>query len=117
MKKGFTLIELIATIIIIGLLATITTPIIITTINNSKQSAFKESVQKVIDAIELDYSENARSGQITYKYDANSILCYKCNNTSDVKLDFTGKIENAEGNITYNDGQINGHVSSLYVLC
>jgi prepilin-type N-terminal cleavage/methylation domain-containing protein len=36
MKKGFTLIELIATIIIIGLLATITTPIIITTIHNEE---------------------------------------------------------------------------------
>ena len=47
MKKGFTLVELIVVIVILGLIATIVYPAIISIINSSKNSAY-ESQKKVI---------------------------------------------------------------------
>ena len=49
MKKGFTLIELISVIIIIGVIALISVPITINITNNAKNKAYKE----IIDSIEL----------------------------------------------------------------
>ncbi|MBR3199179.1 MAG: prepilin-type N-terminal cleavage/methylation domain-containing protein [Bacilli bacterium] len=46
MKKGFTLVELIAVIVILGLIATIVYPSIVSIINSSKEKAYKS--QKVL---------------------------------------------------------------------
>ena len=44
MKKGFTLIELICVIVLLGLIAMIAIPTINTAINNSKERAYNEQV-------------------------------------------------------------------------
>lgn len=61
-KNGFTLVELLAIIIIIGMLVTITAPYIINSINTSKKHAFKNSVEGIVRAIkeeaaEINYTE------------------------------------------------------------
>ena len=40
-KKGFTLVELLAVIVILGIIMSITTPIIIKVINDSKKETYK----------------------------------------------------------------------------
>ena len=68
MKKGFTLIELLAVIIILGIIALITTPIIQNAINSSSEKAFENSVNALVNLVEMDYNENARIGIQTYEF-------------------------------------------------
>ena len=51
-KKGFTLVELLAVIVILVIIALIATPIILNVINDAKKQAAKDSVYGYIDAIE-----------------------------------------------------------------
>ena len=55
-KKGFTLMELLAVIVILAVLALITTPIILSLINETKINAFKDSVSMAIRSSDL-YTE------------------------------------------------------------
>ena len=50
MKKGFTLIELIMVICLLGIIAIITVPVITKLINNSKDESYKEQKKLVINA-------------------------------------------------------------------
>ena len=50
MKKAFTLIELIAVIAVIGIIAVITTPILTTTINDSKESLNQTQIKAIESA-------------------------------------------------------------------
>ena len=54
-KKGFTLVELLVVIILIGLICLITIPVISDIISNSKKEAFKRSVEGL--AREYEYTE------------------------------------------------------------
>ena len=67
-KKGFTLVELLAVIVILGLVATITSPILIGLIGDSRESAFKSSLTGVKKAIENDYSDNGFDTKRKYYY-------------------------------------------------
>lgn len=49
-KKGFTLIELIAVIVIIGIIALITIPFITNIVQNSRRDVFVDSAYSIIDA-------------------------------------------------------------------
>ena len=51
-KKGFTLVELLAVIVILALIALIATPIILNIIKDAKRSAAKDSAYGYIDAVE-----------------------------------------------------------------
>ncbi|MEI3529479.1 MAG: prepilin-type N-terminal cleavage/methylation domain-containing protein [Bacilli bacterium] len=50
MKKGFTLVELLAVITVLGLLAAISIPIVNNQINSSKDKAYKNQVQTIVNA-------------------------------------------------------------------
>lgn len=106
MNKGFTLIELLAVIVIVAIIATITSPMITNVIETSNEKAFKSSIEEMINIIDMDYNEYARSKEVTYKYSNNKLLCSKCNNGSDLELDFTGEIKNGSGTIIYNNGKV-----------
>lgn len=106
MKQGFTLIELLAIIVILSIIALITIPIVSDTIENSKRDSFKRSVEEMKNMVDMDYNENARSGEVTYQFSDNTLVCLKCDNNNDLELDFTGKVENAKGTIVNNNGQI-----------
>ena len=50
MKKGFTLVELIGVIILLGALALIAVPVVNNTINNSKGKAYRSQIDAVMQA-------------------------------------------------------------------
>lgn len=56
-KKGFTLVELLAIIVIIGILATITTPVVLNVVKESKQNTFTSEYKMVIREIEKQMTE------------------------------------------------------------
>ncbi len=112
MKKGFTLIELLAVIVILGVIALITTPIIQNTINKSSEEGFKNSVNSLVNLVDMDYNENARIGTQTYKFGENSLTHQGNDGKSDLELDYNGEIEGGKGTITNNSGKINGTIES-----
>ena len=65
MKKGFTLVELLAVIVILGVLTLITFPIIDGTIKNSKEKALASTIKSIEDAA-YNYSTKNDIGYQTY---------------------------------------------------
>ena len=61
-KKGFTLVELLAVIAILGLILTIAVPMVIDTINSSKIRTLELNAQSIIKAAEEKYLENSTFG-------------------------------------------------------
>ena len=105
-KKGFTLIEVLAVITILTVIALITTPIVFGVIENSKMNTFTRSVEQIRNIIDMDYNEYGRNGKVTYKYNNNTLTCISCDGGKDLKLDFTGDIDDAFGTFYNNNGKI-----------
>lgn len=57
-KKGFTLIELIVVIALLGLISAIVFPVITSTLNNSKQKAYETQKKQVIKSARQYFYEN-----------------------------------------------------------
>ena len=64
-KKGFTLVELLAVIVILGIIMSIATPIIIKVINDSKKETYKLSMSGYVRAVEEQIAVNKAKGKIT----------------------------------------------------
>ena len=105
-KKGFTLIEILAVITILAVIALITTPIIFGVVDDSRMNTFTRSVEEMRNVIDMDYNEYGRSGKVTYKYSDNTLTCISCDGGKDLKLDFTGEIDDAAGTFYNTDGEI-----------
>lgn len=100
MKNAFTLLELLSVIIIISIIALITTPIIINVIKDARLEAFKDSAYALIDA-SREYRVNAISSGDTRILDIN----YTQGTNTD-KLSVQGKLPDG-GNLKMNaDGDI-----------
>ena len=56
-EKGFTLVELLAIIVILAIIALIATPIILNTIENSRKGSAQDSAWATIEATKLAYAE------------------------------------------------------------
>ena len=103
MNKCFTLIELIAVIVIIALLGMVTVPMIVGILNNSKEKMFVTNVKELISIAEQDVTENSRS----CKSDDNTSCLYTLTYVDDKsvfifgneKLNFSGTIVKGSGNI------------------
>lgn len=63
MKKGFTLIELLAVIAILGIIAVITTPIIVNFIQSSRQKAFIDTGYSIISSARVYQTKAAASNK------------------------------------------------------
>lgn len=64
MKRGFTLVELLAVILIIGIIATITTPIVLNVIGSAKAKGFEDSALSLLRASKNYYSDQSISDVI-----------------------------------------------------
>lgn len=56
--KGFTLVELLAVIIILAIVALVTTPAILNVINNSRMEGAKDKAWGTIDAVKLAFTQS-----------------------------------------------------------
>lgn len=65
MKKGFTLVEILAVVVILGVISVIAYPIITNMIENSKISAFDSSKKLIIKSAKNKYATDVNSSGIT----------------------------------------------------
>lgn len=98
-RNGFTLIELLSVIVILAIIAVISTPIIIGTIEDSKKSAFKRSAEMILSALSIDVYDKDLDGNYTYTISDGIV-------SDDVKINnignISGKVEFDEnGNSIY----------------
>ena len=66
MKKGFTLVELLAIIVILGIIAIIATPIINDLIENARKNTFKSSDLKLVEVAKQYYLNSKLNGEWGY---------------------------------------------------
>ena len=105
MKRGFTLVELLAVIIALGIIVGIAVPGITKIMEKSKLKAFEASVKGYIKALDMDNSD--RGGLKNYYSIADGIVTEeKTNENIDVQ---TGTSENGSLEID-NKGKVNGSI-------
>jgi general secretion pathway protein G len=73
MKKGFTLIEIIIVLVLIGILVTMVTPVYRTSVIRAKEAVLKENLFQIRDAISKYYYDKQKyptsmEDLVTYKY-------------------------------------------------
>ncbi len=100
-KNGFTLVELLAVLLILTIIALLTTPIVINILTSSRQNTFESSIEQLINIAKMDYNEYARIGEVTYVYDNDEFICSGCDDGEDLILDYSGSLE-ASGTLVYN---------------
>lgn len=105
-KKGFTLVEVLAVIVVLGLISVIIVPKVINTVNDSKKESYKASVNNLVNSlnsISIDKKANLISFEgcsIDFDNDVNTCT----------DLDFSGELPTS-GSITVDkDGNVNGSV-------
>ncbi len=82
-NKGFTLVELLAVIVILAIIMVITIPSVLDVLSSARKRAFVQYVDKVVGLSQKKYLEAATLGQ-------SSTICYIYNIESDLGLDNTG---------------------------
>lgn len=92
MKKGFTLMEVLVVVIVLGVIASVTFPVVKDIIEKNRVKTVRESLEGVIRSTQLYISANAISEDFTEPY-----------NTTEIKME---KNKFKSGNIIYNDGEI-----------
>ena len=82
MKKGFTIIEVLAVVIILGIIAAITFPIVKNIVNENRKKTFESSVRGMLHSAELYISANPASEDVSFPYNTTSIKMEKNKMTS-----------------------------------
>lgn len=112
-KKGFTLVELLAVIVILAIIALIATPIILNVIDNAKEEAAKNSAYGYIDALEKanaqailsDSEVTVLSGTYTIS-DGGKVVTY--GDAKSMAVNFKGDAPSDDGTLTYTNGKLTG---------
>ena len=107
--KGFTLIELLAVIVILAIIALIATPIVLSIINDTKESAVIRSAQFYVEAVQSKImQENMKQGGTLNpsKCIVNTEGNANCDGTL-LPIEVNGQKPNS-GNITFDKGKVTG---------
>ena len=106
MKKGFTLVELLAVIVILAIILAIAVPAIGNLISNARKNAFENGAKLVLKSMKLDYDEKVVStGSFTdtfILYDNGIRTVYPSSNNLDFTLSATdgGIVRHSDGTVT-----------------
>lgn len=92
-KHGFTLVEILAVITIIGILGLITIPMISNSVENSKTKAYRETINFIVDAAKLYRVNN------DYDESTNQLI-----DVTGELLEYENKNQIVSGHIKYEDG-------------
>jgi prepilin-type N-terminal cleavage/methylation domain-containing protein len=100
-EKGFTLVELIAVIVILGLIGIIIVPTVNDTIQKQRKKTFQTSVYGLLDTVKSE-SQNAGFTTKVYRFQENEL--YECDENGDncsvsSSLTTDGKIKSGQGYI------------------
>ncbi len=110
-NRAFTLIELLAVIIIIGVIALIVSPIILNVIGKSKKAAFERSIDGIIEAVRIDLSDDDFLVPREYFYEGSSLSLLTVNDKKRNEIvKISGRIDgngfiyvDGDGNIIINN--------------
>ena len=111
MKKGFTLVELLAVIVILAIIALIATPIVLSIVNDTKRSATIQSAEFYLDAtMNAIMKENLKvngefNPSVCSVNEDGNINCDGDDNTLVVDID--GE-KPSGGEITFDNGNVTG---------
>ena len=112
-RKGFTLVELLATLAILGIIVTIGGVAISKTIKNTKEKNYQLLVSEIKNAAELYVQEYAFSGTVTYQnpLELKKLLTYGYISTNDgkgglVNPKTNGKIVGCRVYIDFSSGEV-----------
>ena len=105
MKKGFTLVELLAVIAILAVLAIITLPNVISIFNDAKKSSFENEVKTIYKQAQTDWLVDSMSGS------SGEQVYTRCNNCTGKQLKLSGR-SNIDYYVKVNSG---GSVVEFYV--
>ncbi len=106
-KNGFTLVELLAVIVVLAIIMIIAIPSVLDVMNTARKKAFVMYVDKIVTAVQAQYVYDANGGAIQgagfYVYDI----------TSDLKLNSTGSYR---GYVTVNATDVDNpeYIVELY---
>lgn len=120
--RGFTLIELLAVIVILAIIFLISAPIILNTVNKSKEEAEQESARSYVAVIKekitkamVEYPELKPSNSLNVEVNGTddtslkSWDCSNCGTTNKIEFNYKGPMPN-KVNLTWNEGEITGYL-------
>lgn len=97
-NKGFTLIEVLAVIVILGVLATITVPTVSNVIKQNEENSYKNLQKSIIAAAKIYISDN--------KYNITLSACDSNNERNIIKIKKDNSSSDSEKEITVTDSKI-----------
>ena len=87
-RKGFTLVELLGVIVVLAIIALITTPVVLGVIESTRKGAFVDSVYGLIETTNIYYTKNMQDIAGEKRFTCNGTVCTNGNDT----LSFKGKV-------------------------
>ena len=111
-KNAFTLIELLAVIVVLAIIALIATPIVMNTIKRSKKGAAERSADSYVKQVEVAIASERLNGNILdgeYQITDDGNLCRdksaSCSDDKKIKIEMNGK-KPTSGTITISNGEV-----------
>lgn len=101
--KGFTLVELLAVIVILAIIGIIAIPVVIRSLDNAKKNSFKIYAQRV-----LNRAKEKRQADELYNFESGILAVPNCYSIDDLEL---MPDERYSGRVVYSEGEYHVYLS------